>query len=86
MAEMVGDGDEVVFGIPGFYFFSFRFLGNFSLFNFTVACVCSYTSPLVAARRSSSSSFIYRPCRDAWAVGMEDGRVALGDCKLGPAE
>jgi len=73
MAEMVGDGDEVIFGIPGFFFPAFDFWGIFS----SSISLCSYISPLVAARRSSSSSFIYRLCRDARAVGVEDGRVAL---------
>ena len=58
---------------------NFNFLPTFDFWGIFSSSIslCSYISPLVAARRSSSSSFIYRLCRDARAVGMEDGRVAL---------
>ena len=64
MAEMVGDGDEVIFGIFGQKKFSARFLGNFpsSLYTVTVCpCVPPYT-PLVSG---SPNRLRLAPARNA---------------------
>jgi len=48
MAEMVGDGDEVIFGIPGFFFPAFDFWGIFSSsasISLWPVCVQLYIAP-----------------------------------------